>query len=138
MKRHAGFTLIELMIVLVIVAILATIAYPSYARVIVKGNRGEAQSALQQIQLLQENHRRTADGYADNAALQGALDALEKADLYEYEITAASVTGYTVVARPIGRQAAREASLFGDTCATLTLVVGLGGTTRGPDEACWR
>lgn len=47
MKRlNSGFTLIELMIVVVVVGILAAIAVPSYARYVEKARRADAKSAL--------------------------------------------------------------------------------------------
>jgi type IV pilus assembly protein PilE len=49
MKRQSGFTLLELMIVLVIVGILASIAIPSYRDSIRKGNRRAAQAVLMDI-----------------------------------------------------------------------------------------
>jgi type IV pilus assembly protein PilE len=49
MKRQAGFTLTELMIVLVIAAILATIAIPSYRDSVRKSDRRAAQSAMMEI-----------------------------------------------------------------------------------------
>jgi type IV pilus assembly protein PilE len=49
MTTSRGFTLIELMIVLVIAAILAAVAIPSYRDSVIKGNRRAAQSAMMDI-----------------------------------------------------------------------------------------
>lgn len=51
-----GFTLIEMMIVLVIVAILAAISYPSYMDVVRNGWRSEGRSALMRQMQEQERH----------------------------------------------------------------------------------
>lgn len=55
--KPCGFTLVELMIVLAIVAILAAIAYPGYARHLVKTRRVEAQLALVDAMQRQEQYR---------------------------------------------------------------------------------
>ena len=54
MKRRAGFTLVELMIVLAIIGILASIAYPGYASYITRSRRIEAQMAMLDIMQQQE------------------------------------------------------------------------------------
>lgn len=48
-RSQPGFTLIEIMVVAVIVAILATIAYPSYQSSIRKAKRSEGHAALMQL-----------------------------------------------------------------------------------------
>lgn len=56
-NRERGFNLVELMIVVVIVAILTSIALPSYFSQIQKSRRSEAKSALTQIATMQEQFR---------------------------------------------------------------------------------
>lgn len=52
-----GFTLIELMIVLVIVAIIAAIAIPSYGSFIRRANESQTQQEMQRIATLLERHK---------------------------------------------------------------------------------
>ena len=53
-NKLRGFTLIEMMITIGIIAILASIAYPSYIGNVKKSRRVEAQTALQQIATMEE------------------------------------------------------------------------------------
>ncbi len=49
MNKQKGFSLIELMVVVSIIGIIASIAIPSYQRGVTKSNRGEGTTALQQV-----------------------------------------------------------------------------------------
>lgn len=72
-KRGQGFTLIELMVVVAIVAILAGIAYPSYTRYVVDTRRTQAQGVLMQAASFQEKFMTQCGYYA--AAFSGAAPA---------------------------------------------------------------
>ena len=75
-KKQAGFTLVELMIAVVVIAILAMVAIPAYNDSVTKGRRADAKSTLttiaaRQEQFFMDNKRYTADltelGYAASA-----------------------------------------------------------------------
>lgn len=63
-SRNRGFTLIELMVVVVIIAVLAGIAYPSYQKHMTGTRRSDAQAALLQIANQQERFFTECNYYA--------------------------------------------------------------------------
>ena len=66
-----GFTLIELMIVVVIIGILASIAYPSYVKQVAKGYRADGQALMMKVANLQEQYYIDNRSYAVDMKLLG-------------------------------------------------------------------
>ncbi len=71
MKRMSGFTLIELMIVVAIIAILTSIAYPSYKNSVMKGRRSDAQQLLLNAVLREEQYLLDARQYTTDFTALG-------------------------------------------------------------------
>lgn len=91
MKKHKGFTLIELMITILVVAILASIAIPSYRQYVIRANRTAAQAVMMEIATRQQQffvaNRVYAEG--DEAANDlGFSLPPEVADNYDFDIVA--------------------------------------------------
>ena len=68
-RRHTGFTLIELMITVVVIAILASFAFPSYTRYMTRMHRAQAQSYLMQVAQREHQYFLDSREYASQATI---------------------------------------------------------------------
>ena len=135
-KRQAGMTLMELLTVVVIVGILATIAVPSYRRYMLRAQRSDATTTLLRLQSAQEKHFLqygvyvTSAASMPNAQTAGGLGLSATSERGYYTVgLAATATGYTATATPIVGKGQSE-----DTqCATYTITES--GTKSAKDSA---
>jgi len=70
-SSQAGFTLIELMIVVVVIGILAAVAYPSYQDYVRRGKRSDAQQFMSEVSLRQGQYILDARAYTDKMGSGG-------------------------------------------------------------------
>lgn len=100
--RQVGFTLIEVMVVVVIVAILATVALPAYQDSVRKGRRASAQGFL--LDLAQREQQYFVDGraYATSLSDMGVTvpSDVDKYYLITIEVDAGPPPNFVLVATP--------------------------------------
>ena len=137
--KEQGFTLIELMVALVIAAILATVALPSYQNQMQKARRADAYDCLLNAAQRQENFFYQNNTYASTLGALG-LNAQSCGDgeFYLLEIVGDPdiATSYLLTARRIGT----SAQIDDTRCGDLTLSSAGAKSNENaslPGSECW-
>ena len=138
-----GFSLIELLVVLVITGIVSAIALPSYTQYVQRGHRAEAVAVLLEAQHFMERYYSAQGRYDGSAEAPGKKPDLplrlqgipfESDRRYQLMLETATVNSYELKAEPVGAMA-------GDKCGTLTInqtgLKGLIGSDLSVAD-CWR
>lgn len=134
--RDNGFTLIEVIVVVLILGILAAVAIPNYTEYIQRGRRADAKTALLQIAQWQERRRTETNSYATASSALPGLAAVQSGGQTTYQITidaGATATTY-------GLTATRAGAMANDPCGDLTLSsLGVRGNTNATRswQECW-
>lgn len=146
-RRSAGFTLIELMVVVAVIAILAAIAIPSYSRYVYRARRIDGQQLLLKIATAEERYYALNNKYAVLSAVGFSSDTVTSEKGYytatvpTSALAAATINGvsaaaqsFTATATPVGAQA-------NDQCTSL-VIDNTGAKTYTPTSGvtngtCW-
>ena len=142
---RAGFSLIELMIVVAIVAVIFAIAFPSYERYIVRAKRAVGQNMLMQVadrqqQFFMDNKRFAASlanlGFGANPFIvddDGASTVAGDADaVYSVSLSNVTATTWTATATPLNGQLTRDTD-----CGNLTITQAGTKGKSGAGDNCW-
>jgi type IV pilus assembly protein PilE len=129
-SKSRGFTLIELMVVVAVIAILAAIALPSYRAQVRKSRRTDAIATINSIMLAEERFRTNNPNFAYWADTGFDFASAPTSTYYTFALTpnAGSPTNYTLKATGVGDQAKDKAE--GTSCATIAYVFGADATVN--------
>ena len=132
-KYVRGITLLELMIVLVIISILAAIAYPNYREYIIRAKRTEAKAALLQIATQQERFYLQNNSFTQDLLVLGFATTpnfTTDSESYVINVGAADANNFTATATfLLGGDEALKCSTF--------QIDGRGAKTSAFDTDCW-
>lgn len=138
-KNSLGFTLIELMIIVVIMAILASIAYPSYKNHVIRSNRSAAQSQLLDLANREQQYLLAQRSYTTTIGTGGLGSAIDNdvSKFYTVSITLDCDTDGTADTVPCFRISATPIATEMQKDDGILVIDSSGNKTRDNEAAKW-
>ena len=101
-NRQQGMTLLELMIVIAIIGILASVAIPSFNDSVIKARRADARNSLFDWQLREEGYFADNMSYASVSTINGSgADTVDSSEgYYDITVVSSSATAFQLTATP--------------------------------------
>lgn len=132
--KQSGFTLIEVMIAVVIVGILASIAYPSYTQYVTRTYRDSAKACLSEYAHAMERRYAESLSYKlkddPQTPVLSCATASSLDSRYKIEVTTITQSTFTVTAKPTPLQEAKETQ-----CGTMS--IDQKGKRTAETDKCW-
>ncbi len=134
MKKIRGFSLIELMVVVAVVAIITSIAYPAYQDQMQKTRRADAKAALMDAAAKMERYYTQFGRYTATITANAGISATSPENYYT--ITPGTIANQTFILRASPVVGSAQAA---DKCANLDInQAGIKGNSAGlPNNTCW-
>ncbi|HEX7816254.1 type IV pilin protein [Dyella sp.] len=107
-RRQTGFTLIEIMIVVIIVAVLAAIAIPQYHKYVIRARRTDATRALLDLAGREEHYFYSKNTYTGTLTDLGTDATGLAGQYYTLAISNVDAKNFTITATPAGTQATED------------------------------
>jgi len=127
-----GFSLMELLAVLVLLALMAILVIPIYENWLIYSNRTDAIQTLSAMQIAQERYRLTNNTYGTLAQIWTGSSSVS--GHYTLSVSNVSASAYTITATATGKQA--QDTQNGASCASIVLSYANNTVTKTP-VACW-
>ncbi len=143
LTKSRGFTLVELVVVIVILGILTAIAYPAYTGWVLKSRRADAHRALTDLANRLERNYLSANTYTVDMTQLGYLSATDvtiEGGMYTLKVDAATAgcpiaSCFGVTATPVAGTAQTNDS----RCTSLSLASnGVKSATGSVPGSCWK
>ena len=144
--KQQGFSLLELLIVIAVIAILSSIALPYFGEQLAKGRRAEGKAALLRTALAQERHYTAFGSYATNLNTLIAQDGLSEVDgsgntesgYYVVTFTSATGSQFTARAETNGSQTDDNRFCYRFFIDNLGVKTAVDNSSNDTTDRCWK